>query len=48
MKDGEIRTQKFFRFKPTDEKFETLPIDAADWTSLCTKVSMAIMDRVIL
>jgi hypothetical protein len=40
--------QKFFRFRPTDETFETLPIEAADWTSLCAKVSTAIMDRVIL
>ena len=42
------RAQKFFRFKPTDENFETLPIAAADWTSLCDKVSTAIMERIIL
>ncbi len=42
------RSQKFFRFKPTDESFETLPVDAADWTSLCAKVSTAVMDRIIL
>jgi hypothetical protein len=41
-------SQKFFRFRPTDESFETLPMDAADWTTLCEKVSTAIMDRVIL
>jgi hypothetical protein len=41
-------SQKLFRFKPTDETFETLPIDAPDWTSLCAKVSTAIMDRLIL
>jgi hypothetical protein len=41
-------SQKFFRFRPTNETFETLPIEAADWTTLCDKVSTAIMDRVIL
>lgn len=42
------QSQKFFRFRPTNEGFETLPIEAADWTTLCDKVSTAIMDRVIL
>ena len=42
------QSQKFFRFRPTDESFETLAIDAPDWTALCLKVSTAIMDRVIL
>ena len=42
------QSQKFFRFRPTNESFETLPIDATDWTTLCDKVSTAIMDRVIL
>ena len=42
------QSQKFFRFRPADESFETLPIDAADWTTLCDKVSTAIMDRIIL
>ncbi len=42
------QSQKFFRFKPTNETFETLPIEAADWTTLCQKVSTATMDRVIL
>jgi hypothetical protein len=42
------QSQKFFRFRPTDETFETLAIDAPDWTALCTKVSTAMMDRVIL
>ena len=41
-------SQKFFRFRPTNETFETLAIEAADWTTLCDKVSTAIMDRVIL
>jgi hypothetical protein len=41
-------SQKFFRFRPTNETFETLPIEAADWTTLCDKVATAIMDRVIL
>ena len=42
------RSQKFFRFRPTNESFETLPIEAADWTTLCDKVSTDIMERVIL
>jgi len=42
------RSQKFFRFEPTNETFNTLPIDAADWTSLCDKVSTEIMERVVL
>jgi hypothetical protein len=42
------QSQKFFRFRPTNETFATLPIEAADWTTLCDKVSTAIMDRVIL
>jgi len=42
------QSQKFFRFKPTNETFETLPIEATDWTTLCNKVSTATMDRVIL
>jgi hypothetical protein len=42
------QSQKFFRFRPTNETFETLPIDAEDWTTLCKKVSTAIMDRVII
>ena len=41
-------SQKLFRFRPTNETFETLPIEAADWTTLCEKVSTATMDRVIL
>lgn len=41
-------SQKFFRFQPTNETFETLPIQAADWTTLCDKVSTAIMERIIL
>jgi len=42
------RSQKFFRFQPTNETFETLPIEAADWTTLCDKVSTDIMERVVL
>jgi hypothetical protein len=42
------QSQQFFRFRPTNETFETLPIAAADWTTLCDKVSTAILDRVIL
>jgi hypothetical protein len=42
------QSQKFFRFRPTNDTFETLPIEAADWTSLCDKVSTALLDRVIL
>ena len=42
------RSQKFFRFQPANEAFTTLPIEAADWTSLCDKVSTDIMERVIL
>ena len=42
------QSQKFFRFRPTNETFTTLPIDAADWTTLCDKVSTAILSRVIL
>ena len=42
------QSQKFFRFQPTNETFETLPIAATDWTTLCDKVSTAVMERVIL
>jgi len=42
------QSQKFFRFQPTNETFTTLPIEAKDWTSLCDRVSSAILDRVIL
>ena len=42
------QSQKFFRFQPTKESFETLPIQATDWTTLCTKVSTALMERVIV
>jgi hypothetical protein len=42
------QSQKFFRFQPTNETFETLPIQAADWTTLCDKVSTEILERVIL
>ena len=42
------RSQKFFRFQPTNDTFETLPIEAADWTTLCDKVYTAISERMIL
>ena len=42
------QSQSFFRFRPTNEAFETLPIAAADWTTLCDKVGTALMNRVIL
>lgn len=42
------KSQQFFRFNPTNETFETLPIAAQDWTTLCDKVSTDIMERVIL
>ena len=42
------QSQKFFRFRPTNETFETLPIQSDDWTLLCDKVSTAIMERVVL
>ena len=42
------QSQSFFRFRPTNETFETLPIAAADWTTLCDKVGTALMERVIL
>ena len=42
------RSQKFFRFQPTNDTFTTLPIEAADWTALCDKVSTNIMERVVL
>ena len=35
------QSQKFFRFQPTKETFETLPIQADDWTTLCDKVGHA-------
>lgn len=42
------QSQKFFRFRPTNETFEVLPIDAEDWTTLCTKVSTSILERVVI
>jgi hypothetical protein len=41
------QSQKFFRFHPTNDGFETLPIAAKDWTSLCEKVSTALLERVM-
>jgi len=42
------QSQKFFRFKPTKETFETLPIQADNWTVLCDKVGSALMERVVV
>jgi hypothetical protein len=42
------QSQKFFRFQPTKETFETLPILSDHWTTLCSKVSTAIMEGVIV
>lgn len=42
------QSQKFFRFHPTNDSFETLPVEAIDWTTLCDKVSTTITERVIL
>ena len=41
------QSQKFFRFQPTKESFETLPIQG-DWTTLCDKVSTALFERVVV
>ena len=41
------RSQKFFRFQPTNETFTTLPVEG-EWTALCDKVSTNIMERVVL
>lgn len=41
------QSQKFFRFQPTKETFETLPIQG-EWTTLCDKVSTALFERVIV
>jgi len=42
------QSQKFFRFQPTRETFETLPIQSDHWTTLCNKVATVIMERVIV
>jgi hypothetical protein len=41
------QSQKFFRFQPTKETFETLPILGENWTALCNKVSTALWERVV-
>ncbi|MGZ4961681.1 MAG: hypothetical protein ACXWC8_03910 [Limisphaerales bacterium] len=41
-------SQRLFRFKPTNETFESLPVDAPDWTDLCEKVSTSLIERVIV
>lgn len=42
------QSQMFFRFRPTNESFEVLPIEAENWTTLCSKISTSILERVIL
>lgn len=41
------QSQKFFRFLPTKDAFEPLPIQG-EWTSLCSKVSTALFERVVV
>lgn len=41
------QSQKFFRFQPTKDSFETLPIQG-EWTGLCNKVSTALWERVVV
>jgi len=41
------QSQKFFRFQPTKDSFETLPIQG-EWTALCNKVSTALWERVVV
>lgn len=46
--DGrEAQTASFFRFKPTKDGFETLPINHNDWTKLCQKRSVAFTEYVV-
>jgi len=41
------QSQKFFRFQPTKDSFETLPIQG-EWTGLCNKISTALWERVVV
>jgi hypothetical protein len=41
------QSQKFFRFLPTKDTFEPLPIQG-EWTGLCSKVSTALYERVVV
>jgi hypothetical protein len=41
------QSQKFFRFLPTKDTFESLPIQG-EWTGLCSKVSTALFERVVV
>jgi len=41
------QSQKFFRFQPTKETFETLPVQG-EWTGLCNKISTALWERVVV
>jgi len=42
------QSKQFFRFKPTKDSFETLPIQSDNWTMLCEKVGSALIERVIV
>jgi hypothetical protein len=42
------QSKQFFRFKPTRDGFETLPIQSDNWTMLCEKVGSALIERVIV
>ena len=42
------QSQRFFRFQPTKETFETLPILSDNWTTLCNKISTALWERVVV
>ena len=41
------QSQKFFRFLPTKDSFETLPIQG-EWTGLCNKISTALWEWVVV
>ena len=41
------QSQKFFRFLPTKDTFEPLPVQG-EWTALCNKVSTALFERVVV
>jgi hypothetical protein len=40
------QSKQFFRFQPTKDSFETLPIQG-EWTGLCNKISTALWERVV-
>jgi hypothetical protein len=41
------QSQKFFRFLPTKDTFEPLAVQG-EWTGLCSKVSTALFERVVV